>query len=261
MTVAALRKYLHAAYIDLRLFVTGKAEPDLPPLRLRDVGLGDFRAIGESLAAMLARNGMHPDHRVLDIGCGVGRVALPLTRRLSERGSYEGIDIVKRWVRWCTRRITPAHPNFRFTHANVYNSHYNRSGVPAAQYRFPYPDAHFDFAFATSVFTHLDPDSARNYLREAHRVLKPGGKLVATFFLLDDAIAKPAVDFRVDRGDHRLLDANDPDWGIAFRADALDGLLPPASWSARTIERGAWRGEGGEQFQDVVTVRRLSSRA
>jgi SAM-dependent methyltransferase len=253
MNLAELRRYLFAAYIDVRLFLTGKAERDLPPLRLRDVGQGDFRAIGEGLAALLVRHGLAPHHRVLDIGCGVGRVALPLTRLLSPRGSYEGIDIVKRWVGWCRRHITPAHPSFRFTHADIFNSHYNRSGVPAAQFRFPYDDASFDFAFATSVFTHLDLDAAKHYLREAHRVLRPGGVLVATFFFWDETIVNPALDFRVNRGEYRLLDETDPDWAIAFDARIVDALLPASHWCERTIEPGRWRGAEGE-FQDVVRV-------
>lgn len=250
-----LRKYLHAAYIDLRLFVTGKAEKGLPPMRLRDVGQGDFRQIGDGLAAMLVRNGLEPHHRVLDIGCGVGRVAIPLTRHITS-GTYDGFDIVRRWVRWCRRHITPAHPNFRFAHADVYNSHYNRGGVPPASYRFPYDDASFDFAFATSVFTHLDLAAAKHYLREARRVLRPGGKLVATFFIVDGDVSGAALDFKVDRGDYRLLDADDPDWGIAFHERVLDELLPPGEWGERTIERGAWRNQGGAEFQDVLTVRR-----
>lgn len=250
-----LRKYLHAAYIDFRLFLTGKSDPDLPPLRLRDVGQGDFRRIGEGLAAMLVRHGLEPHHRVLDIGCGVGRVAIPLTRHLTG-GTYDGFDIVRRWVRWCRRHITPRHPNFRFAHADVYNSHYNRSGVPAASFRFPYEDASFDFAFATSVFTHLDLPAAKHYLAEAHRVLRPGGKLVATFFLVDGDVADAALDFKVDHGDYRLLDEKDPDWGIAFREGVLDELLPPSSWSDRSIERGTWRDPQGAEFQDVLGVRR-----
>jgi len=237
--------YLHAAYIDLRLFLTGKREKGLPPLRLRDVGAGDFKRIGEELVALLIRHGLQPEHRLLDIGCGVGRVALPLTRYLTG-GTYDGFDIVRRWIRWCRRNITSAHPNFRFTHANVYNSHYNRRGVPASQYRFPYDDASFDFVFATSVFTHLDPAAARNYLHEAQRVLRPGGTLLATFFLVDEAIENAALDFKVDRGDHRLLSDDDPDWAIAFDRSILDQL------PSYTIERGAWRNRGGEQFQDVV---------
>jgi SAM-dependent methyltransferase len=253
MNFSELRRYLFAAYIDLRLFVTGKADRELPPLRLRDVGQGDFRAIGEGLAALLVRHGLQPDHRVLDLGCGVGRVAIPLTRVLSARGRYEGLDIVKRWIRWCRRHITPKHPNFTFTHANIYNSHYNRSGVPASEFRFPYADAAFDFAFATSLFTHLDIDAAKHYLREAHRVLAPGGLLVATFFFWDDTITNPALDFRVNRGAYRLLDENDPDWAIAFDASVIDDLLPAASWSSRVIEPGRWKGAAGE-FQDVVVA-------
>ncbi len=245
--------YLHAAYIDLRLWLTGKSEKGLPPLRLRDVGGGDFKRIGEELAALLIRHGLKPEHRVLDIGCGVGRVALPLTRQLTT-GTYDGFDIVKRWIHWCRRHITPTHPNFRFTHADVYNSHYNRRGVPASRYRFPYDDASFDFVFATSVFTHLDPAAARNYLREAQRVLAPGGTFLGTFFLLDDELENPALDFKIDRGDHRLLSEDDPDWAIAFTPAILDEL------PSCTIERGAWRNKGGEQFQDVVVATNPSER-
>jgi SAM-dependent methyltransferase len=174
-------------------------------------------------------------------------VALPLTKYIAG-GTYDGFDIVRRWIRWCRRNITAAYPNFHFTHADVYNSHYNRRGVPAAEYRFPYGDASFDFVFATSLFTHLDPAAARNYLREAQRVLAPGGTLLATFFLIDEEVENPALDFNVDRGDHRLLSATDPDWAIAFDRSILDQL------PSCTIERGAWRNEGGEQFQDVVVA-------
>lgn len=260
MTPLELRRYLHAAYIDLRLFATGKVEHDLPPLRLRDVGQGDFRRIGEELAELLVRAGkLQPGDRVLDIGCGVGRVAIPLTRYLSGQGSYDGFDVVKRWIRWCRRNITPKHPNFRFAHADIHNSHYNRGGVPAVEFRFPYTADSFDFAFATSVFTHLDIDAMRHYLAEAQRVLRPGGTLLATFFLLDGDV-KPrlgtdtALDFKVDRGRYRLLDAADPDWAIAIERDLLADLLPPGAWHPPTIEHGFWRHRGGTSFQDVVVA-------
>lgn len=257
MNFAEIRRYLHAAYIDLRLFATGKTERGLPPLRLRDVGQGDFRKIGEELAALLVRKGgLQPDAHVLDVGCGVGRVAIPLTRFLSPQGSYDGFDIVKRWIRWCRRNITPRYPNFRFTHADVYNSHYNRSGVPAAEFRFPYGDGSFDFVFATSLFTHIDVAAMRRYLDEAHRVLRPGGTLLATFFLLDErGGANAALDFKVDRGRYRLLDETDPDWAIAIERPFLDELLPAARWSETRIEEGFWRGRGGASFQDVVVSR------
>ncbi|HEX8254186.1 MAG TPA: hypothetical protein VF846_13660 [Thermoanaerobaculia bacterium] len=61
--------------------MTGKADRDLPPLRLRDVGGGDFRQVGEDLVKVLADHGLKSTDRVLDIGCGVGRVALPRVLR------------------------------------------------------------------------------------------------------------------------------------------------------------------------------------
>src|SRR5206468_983780 len=98
-------------------------------------------------------------------------------------GSYDGLEVAADGVRWCADTITPVLPHFRFHHADVYNSVYNPSARrrPRA-YRFPFADATFDFAFLTSVFTHLLPHDAAHYLSELARVLRPGGRLFATFF-------------------------------------------------------------------------------
>src|SRR5437868_743353 len=123
-------QYLRGAAIDLQRFVTGRRERGLPPMRMRFVGMGDFVRVGEELVGLLTNvGGLAPDDRVLDIGCGVGRVAIPLTRFLSEQATYDGFDVVRAAVRWCARNIT--HPRFRFKHADLYNSFYNRRGVRA----------------------------------------------------------------------------------------------------------------------------------
>jgi SAM-dependent methyltransferase len=250
-----LRWYLRAAYIDLRLFLTGKAERDLPPLRLRkDVGLGDFRAIGQASRRLLIRHGLQPDDRVLDVGCGVGRVAIPLTQYLSPEGSYDGFDVNRSWIRWCRRNITPAYPRFRFNAVSVANTHYGRGGVDPSRFRFPYDDASFDFIFAMSLFTHMKVEGVRQYLSEAHRVLRPGGTLVASFFFAGDEIKDAALDFRVDRGDHRLLSESDPDWAIAFAPPLIDEFFPSELWRDRVLEPGHWRNVASDEFQDVVVV-------
>lgn len=255
MKTSELRDYLRAAYIDLRLFVTGKTEKGLPPLRLRgDVGHGDFRSIGAASRKLLIRHGLQPNHRVLDIGSGIGRVAIPLTGHISAEGSYEGFDVTRSWVRWCRRNITPKHPSFRFTHVDVSNSHYGRGGVDPAQFRFPYDDASFDFAFAMSVFTHMTLDGVRNYIAEAHRVLRPGGTFVSSFFLAEKDLHGVALNFEVDRGNYRLLSEHDPDWAIAFDPAMIDEFFPAASWSDRLIEPGNWRHYVSDEFQDIVVV-------
>lgn len=250
-------RWLRGALEDARLFVAGRRDRQLPPMRLRFVGAGDFRAVGDEMVNLLTSvGGLRADDRVFDIGCGVGRVALPLTRVLTS--TYDGFDVVKPAVRWCERNITRRHPSFRFRHANLYNSFYNRRGVPASRYRFPYDDESFDFAFATSVFTHLAADSTRNYLDEAHRVLRRGGRLLATFFVLG-AGHVPGFDFAHRRDGYALLDPKNPEAAIAFDADFLRQLAPESKWRVVRFERGAWTGRAdAPTFQDTAVLEKIA---
>ena len=45
---------------------------------------------------------VEPGHRVLEIGCGIGRDAIPLSRLFSPPGGYVGIDIDRATIRWRT---------------------------------------------------------------------------------------------------------------------------------------------------------------
>ena len=83
--------------------------------------------------------GLKPDERVLDAGCGIGRIAVPLTEYLDESGGYEGFDIAPEGIAWCRENITPRYPNFRFQVADIYNKSYNPEGSQKAdEYEFPY---------------------------------------------------------------------------------------------------------------------------
>lgn len=166
-------------------------EPDLipPPDIMAREGitvLEEWFRWGEEWAVMLrAYAGAGRDSTVLEIGSGLGRIAFSL-RYYLDQGSYDGFEIVRPKVEFLRRHFEPAHPNFHFAWANVHNTHYNPGGVhSAASYRFPYPDRHFDVVFAASVFTHMVPDNVANYFREASRVLRPGGRCLFSFFLLD----------------------------------------------------------------------------
>ncbi len=150
-------------------------------------GGGDFEGVGkELLQQLIAIGGLKPNERVLDVGCSVGRIAIPLTEYLKDNGSYEGFDIVPKEIKWCQKKISSKFPNFHFQLADVYNKVYNPYGkYNASEYKFPYEDESFDFIFLTSVFTHMLTHDMENYLSEIVRVLRKGGRCFITYFLLN----------------------------------------------------------------------------
>ena len=165
-------RYAALAVADLEDKLRGRQDPGIPPRRSRDfVGGGDFRDAGREFVGHLRELAdLQPDDRVLEVGSGIGRIALPLTEELDSQGSYNGIEIVKRGVRWCDANITAKHPNFRFDHADIVNGTYNRRGtISADTYRFPFPRDSFDLAFLTSVFTHLLGPTVEHYVAELER--------------------------------------------------------------------------------------------
>lgn len=141
----------------------------------------EFDEIGHGLVAELVRDALYPHHRVLDAGCGLGRLARALVDYLSPEGSYEGIDVTRSSIEWCQNAYKGI-PRFKFTHADVFNTHYNSHATKrASTYRFPFPDDDFDYIFSTSLFTHLMLPDADNYIGQMARVLKQGGKCGTLF--------------------------------------------------------------------------------
>ena len=62
----------------------------------------DFIALGDEFVEALTEHaGLRDDSRVLDIGCGYGRLPHAL-KRSGFAGSYLGIDVLEKHVRWCT---------------------------------------------------------------------------------------------------------------------------------------------------------------
>jgi SAM-dependent methyltransferase len=253
---------LRAAAADRLDRLRGRHDPSLPPRRLQEaVGAGDYRAVGDSFRDLFVElGGLEPDDDVLDVGCGSGRMAYALKDWL--RGSYEGFDVVPEAVDWCRREIAPRHPRFRFQVADIRSERYNPRGTfEAADYRFPYADDSFHFAFATSVFTHLARPAVANYLAELARVLRPGGRLFATYFLINaeaTALMGGHGQFGFDQGDQLVADERVPERVVAFREDDVRGLHERSGLPIESMHYGSWCGrERHTSFQDItVSVRR-----
>ena len=254
-----VRDSLKLRALDLKDRLSGRADRLVPPRRLDYAGHSDFVDTGDEFLAYFGQlGGLQPDHAVLDVGCGMGRMARPLAGYLDGEGSYDGFDVNRDGIGWCRRRYA-RRDNFRFQVADLYNRRYNPHGAHAAtEYRFPYDDGSFDLAIATSVLTHLLESEAEHYLAEIQRVLKPGGRALVTFFLLNDESralireGKAALAF-LDPDDHvSVLDADLPEEAVAYDEGWVRERL-----TVGEVRYGSWCGRDEfSSFQDIVLATR-----
>ena len=152
-----------------------------------------FEAISHTHITNLRRYlGLEPDFTVVEIGCGIGRDAIPLTEILTS-GRYLGIDIIGESIAWCQAHVSRQFPHFSFHHFDVRDPIHNPAGtLDGRQVVIPAADGTVDRIFLQSVFTHLLPEMISHYCREFCRVLKSDGRVYATCFLVDDAILASA---------------------------------------------------------------------
>ncbi|MEK7247615.1 MAG: methyltransferase domain-containing protein, partial [Chloroflexota bacterium] len=210
------------------------------------------------------------DAAVVEVGCGVGRDAIQLAEHLSERGSYVGIDIIRPSIEWCRANIAARRPNFSFHHIDIESQLHNAAGTArVTDVRLPVRSKSADRILLQSVFTHMFFGDIVHYLREFRRILKPEGKVVASFFLIDDE-ARRAIDagvgdpafkltFRFPRG--RGCWINDemyPEGAVAYSFEALDEMLADAGMALdQPVHRGHWFGRMElPDGQDMAVLKR-----
>lgn len=228
---------------------------------LHNVGPGDFQGSGAALMGdLIAHSSLKPSDQVLDIGCGVGRIALPLADFLDAGGGYVGFDISRRAVKSCQKRFSRRRPDFRFVWLDARNGDYNAAGAIAeTEVRFPCADDSIDLAFAASVFSHVRLATIARYLAEAARVLKPGGRFFFTAYSLTperrDAVERreTRLDLLPWRDGAMVMDPRSPERAIAHDAAALEAAIAAAGLRlAAPWRRGDWS-PGGELggWQDI----------
>ncbi len=250
-------------------------QPSLPlpnPEHLKWAGgggeRGGFQKVSFGfLGHFIQKGGLLPTDRVLDVGCGLGRMAYGLTYYLKPPGGYEGFDIIAKHLQWPQQVITPRFPHFNFRLVNIYNKRYNPSGnLNGADFIFPYQDASFNFVFLTSIFTHLQGKEVRHYLDEISRVLRPGGRCLLTCFLLDPesemliAEGKSSQNLIYELEDCWTKDKEVPERAIGFKEPVMLRWHSERGLSVVGKYYGSWCGRS--QFtdgQDFLVVQKLAS--
>jgi SAM-dependent methyltransferase len=237
----------------------------IPPHYLPGIGGGDFLDVGKELANLLIDvGGFRSDDSMLDIGCGLGRVALHLAQHLKPDGRYEGLDVVEEIVAWNQAQITLHFPHLTFTYLDIASTSYNPEGtVDPTEVQLPYADESFDLVCATSLFTHLLDEACGHYLDESARVLRPGGTLFATFLLLNERSLPAAEAGTSDvplphTWTHgRLANQEKPEDAVAYREDRILAALDRNGFVGREIFYGNWPGRhDGLTYQDLVVAKK-----
>jgi ubiquinone/menaquinone biosynthesis C-methylase UbiE len=122
---------------------------------------GSFKRSAQYTRELLERFvGLRPTDVVLEIGCGVGRLAPEIAPRVAE---WVGTDISSNMLEHARRRLSGL-TNIRLVEL---------ADVGLSEIA----DASLDVVYCTVVFMHLYEWDRYKYVAEAHRVLKPGGRL------------------------------------------------------------------------------------
>ena len=146
--------------------------PDMPPPQIQAnfTGRSGWPALREAyeiyrlFKRLAKRHGKALDQceRILDFGCGWGRILRFFLKDVDEANAH-GVDCYGEMIDLCRSQrlrgrceVTPILPPTRF------------------------PDGHFDVIYLYSVFSHLSEAAHLAWLREFHRILKPGGLVIAT---------------------------------------------------------------------------------
>jgi ubiquinone/menaquinone biosynthesis C-methylase UbiE len=195
-------------------------------------------------ALFIEAGGLAPGTRALELGCGTG---IFLERVAASGAGLSGLDLSHDLLARARERVRSL--------ANVRLVRGNAEGLP-------FPGGAFDAVYGSSVLHHLDLPAS---LREACRVLRPGGRAVFT----EPNIINPQVAFMFHMGLTKRYFGVSPDEMAfsRFRAaralreagfteitvkpfDFLHPATPPG-WMDRVARMGAW-------LEDVPLVRELS---
>lgn len=170
-------------------------------------GADQEQRAADCLALVEPALGLRSGQLVLDLACGIGRLAVPLARRRQDV-TVIGYDTSAAMLRWA--EATPDLPG------NVAWQH----GGPI-----PWVDA----AFSVVTFQHLDPETVDGYLGELHGALTGGGRFRFQFVVGDH---HEGLDHRY--GDEEMVGRVE---AAGFHVESLEKGLLYQEWAWITAVR------------------------
>lgn len=224
--------------------MSGSSKIPLPPFNLATrvlelpsddpAGFAFYERFGretkEELLRLLPDGWEMSGKRVLDFGCGAGRTLRHFLDE-AEEAEFWGVDIDRPSIDWVRSILCPP----------------LRAAVSTVDPPLDFESGYFDFAWAISIFTHLADNSAA-WLIELHRILKPGGFLMASFMGEWNSEVVAGEPWDEDRVGMNVLRRDQPweqggpmvlmaewwvreHWGRAFEVVAINPRFHEQSWA------------------------------
>lgn len=222
------------------------------------IGIGNFREIGELMVKKFLDLGLVDESDVVvDIGCGLGRHARPLTKFLSPKGIYHGLDINRNSIEWCKEKYAQF-DNFKFEWMDIRSGYYNKNGgTRPRDYAFNLPDNYADFVLLASVFTHMFIEDVSHYLNEIRRILKPMKRAFITYFLIDETNKEWVKKNYHLSGADFVRDKDCPETMVLLSEERVIDLYKESGLVIDQLQYGSWAGGNRQKeikagYQDII---------
>lgn len=206
-----------------------------------------------------------PEHKILDVGCGCGRIAIHFLNHLNKEGTFIGIDSNKKLLSYCSDNISKASDNFKFEYVDAYNGAYSPEGKLKCQdIIFPIENESIDIIIMWSVFTHMYLKDIDSYLKEIYRVLKKGGLFISSFNLYNQFISNQIktgksyldIKYPIDENSYSL-NKEKPESGFAHDEEKIKELYWKNGLFLKEIKYGIWSSkELTGEFHDCVIAQK-----
>jgi len=148
-------------------------KPNTGSLNHRDIVGGLWDEIGKLQFDFLLQQGLKPNMKLLDVGCGCLRGGLHFIHYLNA-GNYYGID--------SNESLINAGYEIELGLTKLQEKMPRTNLLVNEQFQAGLLGVTFDCAIAQSVFTHLPMTSINLCFIELAKCVKPGGKIYASFF-------------------------------------------------------------------------------
>ena len=226
--------------------------PMPPEPEIQTSGSDQNGARGQRQLELLERFGLDSSDRILEIGCGIGRLAYALTSFLGSSGSYAGVDIQSEPIDWLNEHYAPQLPNFRFdvvrrlTPRPPAKRGLRPGKAPApGPGRLPFDDDSFDVVCAFAVFTRMSLEEIRLQLRESVRVVRAGGYGVFTINAVTAEDERPVnvngrAFFPLEEGVYTAFPDNPRKHVLALDEALIETILRQEGWTQVQRIEGAW---------------------